>query len=195
MAALSTLEARRTAVLEWATEFARNLLEEPLPRRWSHSLGVLRAAQRIAPALGDDAELLAAAAILHDVGYADVAIATHQHMIDGGRFLRSQGVDDRICVIVAHHTSSPWEAHELGLDAALAEFVVDDPALIDAITYCDLSAGPTGDVVRPADRLAEVLERYGEGHVVYRAVSAARSHLLEACMRVETRLASTSSTA
>jgi putative nucleotidyltransferase with HDIG domain len=175
-------------VLEWATEFARKLLEEPLPKRWSHSLGVLREAQRIAPALGGDDELLAAAAILHDVGYADAAIGTHQHMIDGGRFLRSQGVDDRICVIVAHHTSSPWEAHELGLDAALSEFVVDDPALIDAITYCDLSAGPTGDAVRPADRLAEVLERYGEGHVVYRAVSAARPHLLDACSRVEARL-------
>jgi putative nucleotidyltransferase with HDIG domain len=185
---LSTLEARRTAVLEWATEFARELLEAPLPKRWSHSLGVLRVAQRIAPALGSDADLLAAAAILHDVGYADAAIDTHQHMIDGGRFLRSRGIDDRICVIVAHHTSSPWEAHELGLDAALSEFVVDDPALIDAITYCDLSAGPTGDDVRPADRLAEVLDRYGEGHVVFRAVSAARPHLLDACSRVEARL-------
>ena len=176
-------------MLDWATDFARQLLEEPLPKRWSHSLGVLRVAQRIAPALGDDAELLAAAAILHDVGYADVAIDTHQHMIDGGRFLRSQGVDDRICVIVAHHTSSLWEAHELGLDAALAEFEVDDPALVDAITYCDLSAGPTGADVRPADRLAEVLARYGEGHVVYRAVSAARPQLLDACTRVDARLA------
>ena len=177
-------------MLEWATEFARELLEEPLPKRWSHSLGVLRVAQRIAPALGNDAELLAAAAILHDVGYAAAAIDTHQHMIDGGRFLRSQGVDDRICVIVAHHTSSPWEAHELGLDAALSDFVVDDPALIDSITYCDLSAGPTGDDVRPADRLAEVLERYGQGHVVHRAVSAARPHLLDVCARVESRFAS-----
>lgn len=176
-------------MLEWATDFARQLLEEPLPNRWAHSLGVLRVAQRIAPALGDDADLLAAAAILHDVGYAESAVDTHQHMIDGGRFLRRQGIDGRICVIVAHHTSSPWEAHELGLDPALSEFVVDDPALIDAITYCDLSAGPTGADIRPADRLAEVLGRYGEGHVVYRAVSTARPHLLEACARVDAKLA------
>jgi putative nucleotidyltransferase with HDIG domain len=167
---------------------AESLLAERLPKRWAHSLGVLRAAQRIAPALGANAELLAAAAVLHDVGYAPEAIDTHQHMIDGGRYLRSKGVDDRICVIVAHHTSSPWEARELGLADALAEFAVTQPQLVDAITYCDLSSSPNGLDVDPATRLDEVLSRYGEGHVVYRAVSAARPHLLAMCARVETRL-------
>ena len=176
-------------MLEWASGMAESLLAERLPRRWAHSLGVLRVAQRIAPALGGDAELLAAAAVLHDVGYVPEAIDTHQHMIDGGRFLRSKGVDDRICVIVAHHTSSPWEASELGLISALSEFVVTQPELVDAITYCDLSAGPTGVEVDPVKRLDEVLARYGEGHVVYRAVTAARPHLLAMCARVEVRLA------
>jgi putative nucleotidyltransferase with HDIG domain len=179
-------------VLEWATSFAESVLAERLPRRWQHSLGVLRAAKRIAPALGDNAELLASAAILHDVGYAPEAIDTRQHMIDGGRFLRACNVDDRICVIVAHHTSSPWEARELGLDEALAEFVVTEPELIDAITYCDLSAGPSGVDVRPSDRLDEVLARYGEEHVVFRAVSAARPHLMDMCARVEVRLSAAS---
>lgn len=179
-------------MLERACAMAESLLAERLPRRWAHSLGVLRVAQRIAPALGGDAELLAAAAVLHDVGYAPEANDTHQHMIDGGRFLRSKGVDDRICVIVAHHTSSPWEAHELGLDGALAEFVVTQPELVDAITYCDLSAGPTGVEIDPVNRLDEVLSRYGEEHVVYRAVSAARPHLLAMCARVEARIAEAS---
>lgn len=176
-------------MLERASAMAESLLAERLPKRWAHSLGVLRAAQRIAPALGADAELLAATAVLHDVGYAPEAIDTHQHMIDGGRFLRSKGVDDRICVVVAHHTSSPWEARELGLSDALAEFAVTQPELIDAITYCDLSSGPDGLDVDPASRLDEVLSRYGEGHVVYRAVSSARPHLLAMCARVEARLA------
>lgn len=176
-------------MLEWATGFAESVLADRLPQRWQHSLGVLRVARRIAPGLGDRAELLAAAAILHDVGYAPEAIDTHQHMIDGGRFLRSRGVDDRICVTVAHHTSSPWEARELGLDGALGDFVVSEPELIDAITYCDLSAGPTGNDVHPSDRLDEVLARYGKDHVVFRAVSAARPHLMEMCARVESRVA------
>lgn len=181
-------------MLEQAVSMAEEVLAERLPQRWAHSLGVLRVAQRIAPALGPDAELLASAAALHDVGYAPEAINTHQHMIDGGQFLRSKGVDDRICVIVAHHTSSPWEAHELGLTDALGKFAVRQPELVDAITYCDLSAGPTGLDVDPAERLAEVLSRYGEGHVVYRAVSAAKPHLLAMCARVEARLLLANST-
>jgi putative nucleotidyltransferase with HDIG domain len=181
-------------MLEQAIGMAEEVLAKRLPQRWAHSLGVLRVAQRIAPALGADAELLAAAAVLHDVGYSPEAVNTHQHMIDGGQFLRSQGVDDRICVIVAHHTSSPWEAHELGLTDELAKFVVHQPELIDAITYCDLSAGPTGLDIEPAHRLAEVLSRYGEGHVVYRAVSAAKPHLLAMRARVEARLLATNPT-
>lgn len=180
-------------MLEWAIEYAQGVLAERLPRRWEHSLGVLREARRIAPILGRDAELLAAAAVLHDVGYAPEAVDTGQHMIDGGRFLRAQGIDNRICVIVAHHTSSPWEARELGLSDALAEFEVEQPDLIDAITYCDLSSSPTGSPVQPEVRLTEVLDRYGEDHVVYRAVSAARPYLLEACVRIEGRLKSLAS--
>lgn len=175
-------------MLEWATEFAQNLLAERLPKRWEHSLGVLRVAKTIAPILGDDADLLASAAVLHDVGYAPEAADTGQHMIDGGLFLRSRSVDDRICVIVAHHTSSPWEAEQLGLCGVLREFEVRRPELVDAITYCDLSSSPTGAPVRPADRLSEVLERYGEEHVVFRAVSAARPHLLAACERIEQKM-------
>lgn len=175
-------------MIEQATAFAESVLADRLPRRWAHSLGVLREAERLAPILGSDAELLASAAVLHDVGYAPEAIDTGQHMIDGARFLRRHGFDERVCWIVAHHTSSPWEARELGLSAALEEFPVADPALVDAITYCDLCAGPDGAAVEPANRLAEVLERYGPDHVVFRAVSAARPHLLAMVGRVDERL-------
>ena len=182
-------------MLDWAFRFAQEILADRLPERWDHSLGVLREAKRIAPILGNDAELLAAAAVLHDVGYAPEAIDTGQHMIDGGRFLRRHGADDRLCVIVAHHASSAWEAQELGLEAALREFEVTNSWLIDAIDYCDLSSSPTGFPVKPEQRLAEVLERYGEDHVVYRAVSAARPSLLSACRRIESELARVGSTA
>jgi putative nucleotidyltransferase with HDIG domain len=175
-------------VIDQAVAFAESVLAERLPRRWAHSLGVLREAERLAPILGDDAELLAAAAILHDVGYAPEAVDTGQHMIDGARFLRTNGVDERICYIVAHHTSSPWEAAELGLSGALDEFPATNPLLVDAITYCDLCADPDGNRIDPSARLAEVLERYGPEHVVYHAVSAARPHLLDSVDRVSTKL-------
>ncbi|MFF0218291.1 HD domain-containing protein [Streptomyces vinaceus] len=174
---------------KWAHDLAESLFAEPLPRRWAHSQRVYAQTLALGPALGSDAELLAAT-IAHDVGYAEQAVDTGQHMIDGARYLRDVvGADPRLCSIVAFHTSSPWEASELGLADALAEFGPAEPELVDAITYCDLTSSPVGDLVDPAHRLTEVLERYGPDHVVFRAVSAARPELLERVARVRERQA------
>ncbi|MEU8028008.1 HD domain-containing protein [Streptomyces sp. NPDC049099] len=172
----------------WAHDLAESLLADHLPRRWAHSQRVYSQALTLAPALDDDADLLAAAAITHDIGYAPVAVDTGQHMIDGARYLRDVvGADPRLCSIVAFHTSSTWEASELGLDDALDEFGPAEPELVDAITYCDLTSSPVGDLVDPAERLSEVLERYGPEHVVFRAVSAARPELMARVARVRQR--------
>ncbi|MET9321495.1 HD domain-containing protein [Streptomyces sp. NPDC003038] len=175
---------------KWAHDLAESLLAESLPDRWAHSRRVYAQALALAPALGDDAELLAAAAIAHDVGYAQGAVDTGQHMIDGARYLRDVvGADPRLCSIVAFHTSSPWEAAELGLSETLEQFGPAEPELVDAITYCDLTSSPTGQLVDPRHRLAEVLDRYGLDHVVFRAVSAARPELLNRVERVQQRRA------
>ena len=73
---------------EWAYPLAESLLAEPLPRRWKHSLGVADRARTIAPTLGADAELLEAAAVLHDIGYAPDLAKTGFHPLDGARYLR-----------------------------------------------------------------------------------------------------------
>ncbi|MEU6216983.1 HD domain-containing protein [Streptomyces sp. NPDC047022] len=173
---------------KWAYDLAESLLADSLPKRWAHSQRVYSQALSLAPALGADAELLAAAAIAHDVGYVKAAVDTGQHMIDGARYLRDVvGADPRLCSIVAMHTSSSWEASELGLEDALAEFEPAEPELVDAITYCDLTSSPVGDLVDPAQRLSEVLERYGPEHVVFRAVSAARPELMARVARVRWR--------
>ncbi|MGW7460090.1 HD domain-containing protein [Streptomyces sp. NPDC054797] len=173
---------------KWAHALAESMLAESLPNRWAHSKRVYSQALTLAPALGADAELLAAAAIAHDVGYAQAAVDTGQHMIDGARYLRDvAGADPRLCSLVAFHTSSPWEASELGLSDALAEFGPAEPDLVDAITYCDLTSSPVGALVDPDERLAEVLARYGPEHVVYQAVSAARPELLARVARVRQR--------
>ncbi|MFF3463886.1 metal-dependent phosphohydrolase [Streptomyces sp. NPDC002619] len=95
--------------------------------------------------------------------------------------------DARLCSIVAFHTSSSWEASELGLDEELNEFGPAEPELVDAITYCDLTSSPVGDLVDPAERLSELLERYGPEHVVFQAVSAARPKLMARVARVRER--------
>ncbi|MYV40943.1 HD domain-containing protein [Streptomyces sp. SID1328] len=178
----------------WAYDLAQRLLADSLPKRWAHSLQVYEQAQRLRPILGEDYDLLTAAAVAHDVGYSDAAKDTGQHMIDGGRYLQSVGADPRLCTLVALHTSSPWEAAELGLSDALREFVPVSQSLVDAITYCDLSSSPKGQPVEPSDRLEEVLDRYGPEHVVFRAVSAARPELLRMVKRVRARVETASTT-
>ena len=39
--------------------------------------------------------------------------------------------------------------------------------------YCDMTTGPDGDYVRPADRLVEIRGRYGPDHEVTRFVELA----------------------
>ena len=53
----------------WAEGLARALLADSLPRRWSHVQGVAARARTLKPSLGTDADLIEAAAWLHDIGY------------------------------------------------------------------------------------------------------------------------------
>ncbi|MFE4394568.1 MULTISPECIES: HD domain-containing protein [Streptomycetaceae] len=178
--------------LSLAYRTAESLLAD-IPLRWAHSRQVFEQARLLGPTLGGDEELVRVAAVLHDVGYAPSAVDTGQHMIDGARYLRRIGVHAEVCSLVAYHSSSEWEAAELGLSAALAEFRRPPSDLLDAITYCDLTSGPDGTVVDPVSRLDEVLHRYGTGHVVHRAASAARPALLAVVDRVAKRLAESAS--
>jgi putative nucleotidyltransferase with HDIG domain len=72
----------------WAQHLARALLQEPLPRRWAHVQGVAARARSLAPVLGADADLLEAAAWLHDIGYTPDLATTGLHQLDGARYLR-----------------------------------------------------------------------------------------------------------
>ena len=68
---------------------ARELLQKSLPRRWAHTRGVARTARELSPILGADADLVLAAAWLHDIGYAPAVAVTGFHPLDGARHLRS----------------------------------------------------------------------------------------------------------
>ena len=82
----------------WAQQLARALLQEPLPRRWTHVQGVAARARGLAPVLGADADLLIAAAWLHDIGYAPDLAVTGLHALDGARYLRdAEHADAMVC--------------------------------------------------------------------------------------------------
>jgi hypothetical protein len=144
----------------------------------------------MAPILGGDAELLEAAAWLHDIGYSPKLVDTGFHPLDGARYLRGvQGADPVLCRLVANHSCAVIEAEERGLDRELStEFPVADSGLGDALTYCDMTTSPIGGSVSVGERLAEIRQRYGPTEVVASFVETAEPDLLASVARVSSRL-------
>jgi HD domain len=170
----------------WAERLARTLLERSLARRWAHVQGVAARARSLAPTLGGDAELLEAAAWLHDIGYLPELARTGLHSLDGARYLRDvHHADPLLCRLVAHHSCAVLEAEERGLAGAMTrEFAPPPQQLADALTFCDMTTSPDGDQVQVTHRLAEIQDRYGSGHLVSRFITRATPLILEAVGRV-----------
>jgi HD superfamily phosphodiesterase len=107
--------------MDTAQDLARTLLEYSLPQRWAHVQGVAARARSLAPAFAADADLLEAAAWLHDIGYAPDLAQTGLHSLDGARYLRDvQHADLVLCRLVAHHSCAIIEAGERGLADVLS---------------------------------------------------------------------------
>ncbi len=178
-------------LIEWAYSLSESMLSEPLPRRWRHSLGVAERARSLSPILRDDAELLEAAAVLHDVGYSPAIATTGFHPLDGARFLRDQDqADERVVRLVAHHSCALLEAEERGLRHELeSEFQLEYPDLVDALIYCDMTTTPDGTQTTSVERLDEILQRYGPDTIVGRFIQRAAPDIHAAVKRVEDRLA------
>jgi putative nucleotidyltransferase with HDIG domain len=171
----------------WAEQLARELLHEPLPRRWAHSQGVAARARDLAPVLGADADLIEAAAWLHDIGYAPGLAATGLHQLDGARYLRdAQHADAMLCRLVAHHSCAIIEAGERGLAGILgSEFDPAPDVLASVLTCCDITTSPDGQPVPAEQRLAEIQDRYGPGHLVSRSIQRATPMILRAVEQVQ----------
>jgi HD superfamily phosphodiesterase len=174
----------------WAAELARKLLEVPLPRRWAHVQGVAAQARSLTPILADDADLLEAAAWLHDIGYSPELADTGFHALDGARYLRDvQHADLALCRLVANHSCAIIEAEERGLtDALSGEFPAPVAALNDALAYCDMTTTPTGNAVAVHDRISEIKARYGPHNVVTRFIRKAEPCLVSSVARTDRRL-------
>jgi hypothetical protein len=170
----------------WAERLARTLLERALPRRWAHVQGVVGRARSLAATLGADAEILEAAAWLHDIGYLPELAQTGMHGLDGARYLRDvHHAEPLLCRLVAHHSYAVIEAEERGLARVLnREFASPPRKLADALTFCDMTTSPDGDQVQVTHRLAEIHDRYGSGHLVSRSIRRATPLILQAVSHV-----------
>jgi hypothetical protein len=171
----------------WATAQAEQLIA-PLGDRWTHVQAVADKARGVAVALSaEDADLLVAAALLHDVGYAPLLNRLGFHAVDGARFLRAQG-QERLARLVAHHSGARFEAEERDLVEELAAFPVEDGPVMDALTFADMTTGPTGQPMTLDQRIEEVQRRYPPDDPVHRAIVRARPLLQAAIDRIRHRL-------
>lgn len=177
------------SLVAWSEVTARELLAS-VDHRLAHVLAVGRRADEVARCLpAEDRCPLRAAALLHDIAYADVLRDTGLHPLDGARWLRSRGVDHRVCNLVAHHSGARFEAEERGLRAALEEFDFETSTTMDALDFSDMTTGPDGTYVSVEWRINDILERYPSNDPVHRAILRARPALLDAIDRTERLLA------
>jgi HD domain len=171
----------------WAKAQAERLIA-PLGDRWLHVQAVADKARRVAAVLAaEDADLLVAAAFLHDVGYAPSLDRFGFHPVDGARFLRAHG-QERLACLVAHHSGAQFEAEERGLVEELAAFPVQDGLVLDALTFADMTTGPAGQPMTLDERIGEIQRRYSPDDPVHRAILRARPLLQAAVQQVQTRL-------
>lgn len=177
--------------MAWAWEIAGAELALPLPRRWVHSQGVAARAATLTVVVGNQAELLLSAAVLHDVGYAPRLAVTGFHPLDGARFLRDEHrADERVTRLVANHSFALLEAEERGLRGVLeAEFpLLEDQFVVDALVYCDMTTTPDGQPTSAPKRVAEIVGRYGADSIVGRFIRRAEPEIYAAIGRVEAAL-------
>ncbi|GGI76738.1 metal-dependent phosphohydrolase, HD subdomain protein [Saccharopolyspora subtropica] len=182
------VDTRGKELVTWAFATAEQKLAEALPRRWAHVQGVARRARELRPVAGSEADILEAAAVLHDVGYAPDIAHTGFHPLDGARFLQELGAPDRVVHLVAHHSYAALEAELRGLAAELAEYDDEGGVIRDALWCCDLTTTPDGASIAARDRIAEIKQRYGPGHLVTEFITNAAPELLAAVDRTKERL-------
>ncbi|RSM81388.1 phosphohydrolase [Amycolatopsis sp. WAC 01375] len=173
----------------WGRELSASWLGRQLPRRWAHVHGVYRRARVVDRMFDtDDVDLLAAAGLVHDIGYAPELSVTGLHALDGARYLQQVGAPERLCALVAHHSAAYLEAELRGLVDELAAWMDERTPLRDALWWADMTTSPDGEVVTFDERAKEIQQRYGPDDVVSTFIQVARPELASAVDRTEARL-------
>ncbi|MCK2237830.1 MULTISPECIES: HD domain-containing protein [unclassified Crossiella] len=175
---------------EWAEQITREQLADVLPRRWAHVQGVAARARESAHLFSEDGDLLVAAAMLHDIGYAPDLVDTEFHPLDGAAYLESLGADSRVCALVARHSGAIEEAKLRNLESEIQRFPDERTALRDALWWADMTTTPHGQHTTVDERLHEIRQRYGPGHLVSRSIDNSESEIRAAVDRTHKRLTS-----
>lgn len=146
---------------------AHDLAARRLEReRYEHTRGVAQQAARLARRARLDREerrRLLAAAWLHDIGYG---LGEGYHPLLGARALRQAGHEE-LARVVAHHSGAAHQAALMGLPPLEREFPRPAgrmAAILDLVDIADLTTGPQGAPLTPAQRFRRAVDRHGTGH-------------------------------
>jgi putative nucleotidyltransferase with HDIG domain len=175
-------------VVSWARNLAEARMAENPHAHVLHVRAVAEKARTLAPFLGAHAGVLTAAAWLHDIGHTPSLLRTGCHALDGARYLRTAGVDQRVCALVANHSAAGVEAAMLGADAEMAEFPDEYSLVRDALWCLDMTTGPQGESLPLVSRLEELHERLGADHLAPMAAEMAAPQIEAAIRRVHHRI-------
>ena len=160
------------------------------PLRLRHSAGVARRAAAASAVLlpPNDADVVRAAAWLHDIGYSHDVVDSGCHAIDGARHLRQLGSLDGLVSLVAYHSGAEFEATERGLREELRELRRPPEELLDVLTFADMTADEKGHQTTVEHRLEGILDRYAADDPVHVSVEGAKARLVAAVRRVQREL-------
>jgi putative nucleotidyltransferase with HDIG domain len=171
-----------------AARLTRHILDA-VPDRLTHSQAVAGRAEfftlTVAP---EDADLLVAAAWLHDIGYAPQLRDTGFHPLDGARHLHNIGWPPAVCNLVAHHSGARYVAQALNLDRELHAYPFSASAVSDALTLADQTTGLHGEPVTIEERMRDMLKRHGPHSANARAHPQRERYIRAAASRVANRL-------
>jgi putative nucleotidyltransferase with HDIG domain len=184
-----------SALVARAREMAGGLLEglDDQGRRWRHTVAVAARARQAAPTFaGAEAEVLEAAAWLHDVGYAPAAARSGFHPVDGADYVRSHLGNDAVAGLIAQHSGACFVAAARGMSDLMLPFArpgFRTGPVADALTWADQTTGPDGGTVTVEQRLHETLVRHGPDSPNARAHAERAPAIIAAVHATEARLA------
>jgi hypothetical protein len=186
--------------VEWAIQLAQDKLATQVPRRWAHTQHVVRKARTLAPILGEDAELLVAAAAVHDIGFSpDLGVAPVEPagaipgaapgfpLFDAARYLAGAGAPDRLVCLVANHACGPIEGDLRGYPQ-MHDYPDEGGLVRDGLWFSCLTIGPDGQDISFDDRVVEWLQRYSDDPVMGIFTERALPLLAAAVERVNTAM-------
>ncbi len=94
------------------------------------------------------------------------------HPVDGAHYLLVHN-QQRLASLVAYHSEAQYEAHLRGLTTALEKIPQEHSAQADALTFCDMTTGPTGSHMSLEECLADIFQRYDQALIVNLAMNQA----------------------